>query len=177
MPSGHRSGRIGEKMPGETLTEYNTSDSKWRTHIAPLLEDGYRVKIPFSGLSMFPFIEGGRDEVIIVSAQKRIPKRRDICLYIRNDGTHILHRVHHTDGRSLYMLGDAQTYIEGPVDHDHVIAVTEELIRKGKNISCDCVLYRILSELWLILRPFRPFIMKVYLKARALQARFFQKAR
>lgn len=47
-----------------------------------------------------------------------------------------MHRVHHIDKNGmLYMVGDAQTEIEGPLDPDCVFAIIIKVKRKGKWIQ------------------------------------------
>ncbi|MBU7007240.1 S26 family signal peptidase [Phosphitispora fastidiosa] len=120
------------------------------------------MKIPFAGLSMYPLLAGGRDEVIIAAVSGRHLKRGDIVLYQRKDGTHVLHRIHHINDAAYYMLGDAQTWIEGPVREEEVLAVVTEIIRKEKSILCSNSGYRFISELWLLLRPIRPQLIRIF---------------
>lgn len=137
--------------------------AQWSSAIMPVLAAGHTLRLPFAGLSMFPLLVGGRDEVIIAAASGRHLKRGDIVLYARKDGTHVLHRIHHVKNSMYYMLGDAQTWIEGPIREEEVLAVVTELIRKEKTIRCSERGYRFISELWLLVRPIRPQIIKTVL--------------
>jgi len=134
---------------------------EWMTVMMPLLEGGHMLKICPSGTSMYPFLHGGRDEAFLCSAFGKQLKRGDVVLYVRGDGTHILHRVHHIKGNEFFMLGDSHIWIEGPVDRLSILAVTTYFVRKGRKIQCGNVLYKILSRIWLILRPIRPFIFRL----------------
>jgi signal peptidase len=133
----------------------------WSSAIMPVLFEGHNLRIPVSGFSMSPLIVGGRDEVILSSAEGRKLKRGDIVLYVRDDGTHVLHRVHHITDDGCFMVGDAQTWIEGPVERQKVLAVAEAVIRKGRMISCKGSGYKLISEVWLFLRPVRPVVMRL----------------
>lgn len=133
----------------------------WSSAIMPVLSEGHSFRIPLSGLSMYPLIVGGRDEVILSAAEGRKLKRGDIVLYVRDDGTHVLHRVHHIKDDGCFMIGDAQTWIEGPVVREKVLAVTEAVIRKNRMISCKSFSYKVISAVWLFLRPVRPVIMRL----------------
>lgn len=137
---------------------------QWSSAILPVLNEGHTLKIPLSGLSMFPLIKGGRDEAVLSSTKGKKLKCGDIVLYAREDGTHVLHRIHHLKNDDFFMLGDAHTSIEGPIKRKYVLAVAEAIIRKGKEISCNRVDFRIISTIWLIVRPVRPVIMRVALK-------------
>jgi signal peptidase I len=149
-------------MPGEERIKENIiSASDWFTAIKPLLEDGNLLRISPSGLSMYPFLVGGRDEVFLRSTAVKKPVKGDIALFRREDGMHVLHRIHHIRNNRYYMLGDAQTGIEGPIDGKNVIAVVEAVIWKNRKIDCDNVILKTLSRIWTIIRPFRPIILKL----------------
>lgn len=80
-------------------------------------------------------------------------------MYVSEDGIHALHRIHHVKGRDYYMLGDSQTWIEGPIKEDAVLAIATAIIRKGNKISCSNLFYRLIVEIWLLVRPLRPKIL------------------
>lgn len=133
---------------------------QWSSALLPILAEGRNLKLPFSGLSMSPLLVGGRDEVLITSVLGKRLRRGDIVLYVRKDGTHVLHRIHHVKNNLYYMLGDAHTWIEGPIKEEDVLAVATAVIRKGKIILCSQYSYRIISGLWLLLRPIRPEVLR-----------------
>ena len=160
---------VGAKMRGSieessipTIEGSFIPASVWMEAIKPLFREGYALKICPSGRSMIPFIRGGRDEVLLRSAINARLKRGDIVLYTRTDGIHVLHRVHHIHGELFYLLGDAQTQVEGPLKRSSIQAVAASITRKGREIKCDNRLYRMFSSIWLTLRPFRPLILNLY---------------
>ena len=55
----------------------------------------------------------------------------------------------------FYMVGDNQTHIEGPLQAEQIHGKLIEIIRKGKSISVENIVYRVLSWIWLCLRPIR----------------------
>lgn len=146
-------------MPGLKLKEGYISAAEWAPAILPVLSKGYSIKIPLKGMSMYPLLVGGRDEAVISSIGVKKPGRGDIVLYVSEDGIHALHRVHHVKGRDYYMLGDSQTWIEGPIKEDAVLAIATAIIRKGNKISCSNLFYRLIVEIWLLVRPLRPKIL------------------
>lgn len=134
---------------------------QWSSAILSILNEGHNLKIPLSGRSMFPLIAGGRDEAVISTVLGKRLKRGDIVLYVREDGTHVLHRIHHIKNDDFFILGDAHTCIEGPIKKEKVMAVAEAVIRKDKTILCSRFDYRMISAIWLLVRPLRPMIMRV----------------
>lgn len=155
-------------MSVDELTRGFIPAAQWSAAILPILAEGRNLKLPLSGLSMSPLIVGGRDEVLITSVLGKRLKRGDIVLYVRTDGTHILHRIHHVKNNRYFMLGDAHTWIEGPIEEADVLAVATAVIRKGKMIACSQYSYRIISSLWLLLRPLRPLILRIVKGLRGL---------
>lgn len=133
----------------------------WMKAMLPLVESGHILKICPSGVSMVPFITGGRDQACLRSASGVVLRRGDIVLYRRGGGDHILHRIQRVRDGGYYMLGDSQSWIEGPVRREDILAVVDSFIRKGREYRCDGRAYRALAELWLLLRPLRPFIFSV----------------
>ena len=144
------------------------SATQWSSAILPMLDEGRNLKLPLSGLSMSPLLVGGRDEVLITSVLGKRLRRGDIVLYVRKDGTHVLHRIHHVKNNLYYMLGDRHTWIEGPINKEDVLAVATAVIRKEKMISCSQYSYRIISDLWLLMRPLRPQILRIVRGLRGL---------
>ncbi|AHF11392.1 hypothetical protein [Dehalobacter restrictus] len=51
------------------------------------------------------------------------------------------------------MLGDAQTWIKGPIEKENVLADVTTIMRKGKSIECRNHGYQFIVELWLLLHP------------------------
>ena len=139
--------------------------------LLPILDAGHQLKIPLLGLSMFPLIVGGRDEAVLSAIRGRTLRRGDIVLYVQEDGTHVLHRIHHKKNNEFYMLGDSQTFIEGPINRGKILAVADAVVRKNKTILCNRIDYRLVSSLWLLARPFRFVILRMLIKIRHMLTR------
>lgn len=145
-------------MSGFNLKENVIPAAEWITVIKPLIDNGYNFKLHPMGTSMLPFICGGRDDVLLTSAENRKLKRGDIVLYSRPTGLFVLHRIHHIRGNLFFMLGDAHTSIEGPISRNCIYAVAASVTRKGKEYHCDDILMHFLALSWLLARPFRPYL-------------------
>ena len=126
--------------------------------IEELLEEGKVLRIKPEGYSMYPMFVPGRDEAVIKGIKAGSARRGDVVLYRRKNGILVLHRLHHRGKDGLYMLGDNQVKTEGPLKEGQVIGVLTGFIRNGKYISTNNILYKILSGIWLFMRPVRrPF--------------------
>ncbi len=150
---------------------------EWVPVMLDMLKAGRKLRISPTGFSMYPFLVSKRDEVILIPADRKELQKGDICLYRRDDSLHVLHRLHHITDDGYYMLGDSQTWIEGPLRRDQILAVAESIIRKGRQISCDSRKYLFLYRLWMKIRPLRPAIIWCWRKLRLLNRKKRQEDR
>lgn len=136
----------------------NTTDNFF--NIEQLLRDGNRIKIKPQGYSMYPLFHPGRDEAIIEPVAAADLRWGDVALYRRRQSILVLHRICKIQGQAFYMVGDNQTEIEGPLDPDQFLGRLCAFIHNGHTISVRNPLYRIVSSVWLLLRPVRPVFYK-----------------
>ena len=126
--------------------------------IEKLLAEGKVLRIKPEGYSMYPMFVPGRDEAVIKVAKPGSVRRGDVVLYRRKNGILVLHRLKHRGKDGFYMLGDNQVKTEGPLKEKQIIGVLDGFIRNGKYINTNNILYKILSGIWLFMRPVRrPF--------------------
>lgn len=140
----------------------NTSYSE--KDLVPIMEEviksGGSCKLRVTGYSMTPTLRHLKDSVVLVSPQKRKPKKDEIVFIRRDSGKHVLHRIRKIiDENSFIMNGDAQQWTE-VVRFDQVIGVVESFYRGNKLISCDNKKYKIYMKLWVICKPIRPLIFR-----------------
>ena len=132
-----------------------------KTDIEEILKAGTPVCFKPQGSSMHPTIVEGRDSVVVEPIGEHMLKRGDVALFRRAKdaprypGMLVLHRVHRVKTDGIYMVGDNEKMVEGPLDPSQFIGIMTELIRKGKRISVKNILYRFLTRSWLFVRPFR----------------------
>ncbi|MFQ8878640.1 MAG: hypothetical protein ACLR7N_09060 [Roseburia hominis] len=86
-------------------------------------------------------------------------RRGDVVLYRRENGMLVLHRIYKIGQDGLYLLGDHQTAIEGPVRREQVKGKMTGMVRDGRYMDVGNPGYRMLSVVWLWLRPARRVIM------------------
>ncbi len=142
------------------MQEKTISADEWISKAKFLLEKGMEVKIKPQGLSMLPFIMGDRDDVILKNIARPL-KKGDIVLYRRANGGYVLHRVHHVEGSNLYMMGDSQDFIEGPVFTGQCVALVETYYKKGVLKDNTKLGMRVKYTIWMWLRPFRWKLIKL----------------
>ena len=100
-----------------------------------LVEEGKEVSMMISGSSMNPFLIHQRDYILMKKPEEEL-KAGDMVFFQRNDGAYVMHRIHHINKKEkLFIIGDAQTEMEGPIDKEQVFAIIIKVKRKGKWIS------------------------------------------
>ena len=129
-------------------------------NLEKLIKEKELVQITPEGYSMYPLMVPRRDQVVIKKTDPERIRRGQVWLYRRQSGMLVLHRVWKVRKEGIYMVGDNQTQVEGPLPREAFIGMVVTFIRKGKNFGSGNVLYVILSRIWLLLRPFRMVIMK-----------------
>lgn len=141
-----------------TITVWQEWDMESKADIEQLLKDGNTVQTVINGYSMYPMLVPGRDSVILAPFQGGQPKRGDVVLYRRDGGILVLHRIWRTRQEGLYLVGDNQTQIEGPLRLDQMRGILVGFVRGGRHISTGNVVYRLYAGIWLWLRPLRHVI-------------------
>ncbi len=132
------------------------------------VQEGQNMPLLVSGDSMMPFLKHGRDTVVISKPTEPF-RRGDMVFYIRESGQYVMHRVHHVRGGMLYILGDAQTELEGPVDPGQVFGVIRKVVRKGKILMPGSFCWWFFQEVWVRMVPLRPLAHRCYHLLRRMQ--------
>ena len=140
--------------------------------IEQLLKNGSAVKLKPQGYSMYPLFLPGRDEAVIEHCVPSELHRGDVILYRRVQGILVLHRICRITRDGFYLVGDNQTEVEGPLSPEQIHGKLTGVVRNGKSFSVSYPIYRMLSSIWLFLRPVRPFFWSVT----AFFRRFFSEA-
>ena len=127
-----------------------------------LTEQGREVNMLISGNSMSPFLMHGRDSIRLKKPERKL-RKGDMVFFQRKDGAYVMHRIHHINKEGkLFIIGDAQVDMEGPIDKEQVFAIITKVKRKGKWIAPGDFWWEFFEHIWLHLIPFRRFLMKLY---------------
>lgn len=116
-------------------------------------EDQSIIPLMVTGSSMVPFLLDRRSVVYLKKDSAYVPHRGDIVMFMRVDGSWVLHRVLKVlpDGR-LVINGDGQRWTEIIYPYQIMAHVTC-FVRKKREVSVENKTYRILSRVWMRLRP------------------------
>lgn len=142
--------------------------------IEEILAQGGTSWITVTGSSMYPFLREDMDSVELSKSSLDTIKRGDIVLIKRTTGEYILHRVLRKENNTFYMIGDAQQWIEGPLEPYQLIAVVSSIKRCRHIIKNDNKLMNIAIEFWLRIIPVRHIFIKFFRGIRKLK-RIFNK--
>ena len=133
-----------------------------------LVEEGREVSMMIAGGSMTPFLGHQRDYILFRKPDKPL-KRGDMVFYQRSTGQYVMHRIWKVKPEGFYMVGDAQTEIEGPLGREQIFAIITKVQRKGKWIGPENFWWQFFEKVWIRIVPLRPVIMKAYEVVRKLK--------
>lgn len=120
------------------------------------VKNGGCVRLRITGGSMRPFLNSEGD-CVILSAADNI-NRGDIVFFVRENGQCVLHRIVKIKDDSVFLAGDAQPFIEGPVKKENVLAKVSCAVRRGKNIGEKNAVWLFFKYIWILTVKFRPLL-------------------
>lgn len=126
--------------------------------VLPMIEQGKTVKITVTGFSMYPLVSSRRDAVLLAKAEDI--KVGDVPLFVREDGSYILHRLVGEKDGAFVAMGDYETEKEYPVYRENIVAKAVGFYRKGRYIDCQSAGYRVYSFVWRKVACIRPFLLR-----------------
>jgi hypothetical protein len=145
------------------MCEVKTSKSKDIFKVGTeLLSQGKLIKLTVTGDSMYPFLRHNIDSVELCHTDFSSLHRGDIILIVRNSGDYILHRIIKKTKFGVYIVGDGQKEIEGPIYPHQIVALVKSIYRGNIRILCSNIFLRLLSHLWILLLPLRHLIIRTY---------------
>lgn len=119
-----------------------------------MIRAGQQVLFTPGGVSMRPFIEGGRDSVVLTMCTD--PKVGDMLL-CHTGNRYVLHRLILRDGDHLTLMGDGNIgSTEQCTTADIVGRVVDILTPSGRHKPVTR------GRIWYHLRPMRRYLLKIY---------------
>ena len=133
--------------------------------IKDVIENGNEASFTPNGRSMRPFIIGGKDKVSLIKPVFPL-KKYSVPLYLRKDGSVILHRIVKTfiksDGTTGYVMrGDNTFSDEYTVEEKDIIAVMNHFMHNGKWHCASSPFYIFLCKTWCFIYPLRRFFYRL----------------
>ena len=126
-----------------------------------LVDEGVEVIFPVNGRSMRPFIEGGRDSVLLVKPVDVKPM--DVVLAQVIGGNYVVHRVLSIDGDYATLMGDGNLQGRETCECKKIYAkVTHVVTPKGKRIALYTPFRHFVQKMWVNVLPVRKYLLKLY---------------
>ena len=126
-----------------------------------IAEEGKVVSLRIAGSSMSPFLAHDRDYIYFTKPDREL-KRGDMVFYQRLNGQYVMHRIWKKKEGAYYIVGDAQTEIEGPVRREQIFALIIKVKRKGKILQPGSFWWEFCEHIWIRLVPVRRQLMALY---------------
>ena len=126
-----------------------------------LVEEGREVSMVIAGSSMSPFLIHKRD-VIYFRSPDRPFRTGDMVFYLRDNGRYVMHRICRVRPEGYYLVGDAQTAVEGPIRPDQIFARITKVRRKEQWLTEGCFWWEFFARIWIRVIPLRPAILGLY---------------
>ena len=128
--------------------------------IGKLIEEGQEVIFKPKGVSMLPFIRGGRDSVLLRKADGL--KAGDIALAEISEGRYVLHRIETIEDEMIVLMGDGNLVGRERCRKGDVMAVAVKIIKENKEIDCQSPRHMRMAEIWKRLLPVRRYLLAIY---------------
>ena len=126
-----------------------------------LVSEGIEVTFPVNGWSMRPFIEGGRDSVVLVRPTNVTPM--DVVLAKTDDGRYVIHRVMEMAGDCVTLMGDGNLLGREHTECKQIYAkVTHVVHPNGYKRSLYTPFIQFVQKMWVSLLPLRRYLLKLY---------------
>lgn len=129
--------------------------------IQELLAEKRQAVFTVTGMSMWPFLCHGRDQVVVETCDCHCLKKGDVVLFQTLYGNYMLHRITCLEAEYFESTGDGNCFRDGRFPISCIKARASCFIRKGKVISCDAILWRFIFRIWEMLFPVRPYLLKI----------------
>lgn len=126
-----------------------------------LVEEGETVSMRIVGSSMSPFLIHDRDLITFKAPEGEL-KKGDMVFLQRESGQYVMHRIYAVKPDGYYMVGDAQTEIEGPIRREQIFAVIIKVRRKGKWMEPGNFWWNFFERVWINIIPVRKAVVVFY---------------
>lgn len=142
------------------MTKVTVPNDIFLPEVARMVADGMSVTLRGKGNSMFPFIKGGRDSVVLQKAASL--RKGDIVLAKTTDERFVLHRIIGIEEDHITLMGDGNLIGTEQSTKKDVLAKAVKIIRNGCYIDIDDIKEQRKAVLWYKLRPMRRWLLAIY---------------
>lgn len=151
-----------EKMADRPDTGKMLLPNAWLLgEVERLLEDGQNVTLKATGNSMLPFITGGRDTVTLQPPQAPLQAGQIVLAHLPEE-RYVLHRILHTDGTNLVLMGDGNLSETESCHRNAVKGVVTSILRNGHTIDIQTKSEQRKAKAWQRMLPVRRYLLFIY---------------
>lgn len=130
------------------------------SEVKELLSEGHTVTLRAKGDSMFPFIRGGRDCVVL---QKPVQVQTgDIVLACLPGKRYVLHRIRSMNHEQVVLMGDGNIRGMEICHREDIAGKVLQIIRNNRHVDCSSPAEKRKVRIWQCLFPLRRYILAVY---------------
>lgn len=128
--------------------------------VVRLVDGGEAVTLMTKGVSMLPFIVGGRDSVVL-ERRKDLYPGMIVLAHVKGE-RYVLHRIIAAENDRLTLMGDGNIKGVEYCRPEDVKAVAVRIITPSGEVDCLGPQHMRKAGIWKRLRPFRRIILAVY---------------
>lgn len=132
--------------------------------IEELLAEGRQAVFTVTGMSMWPFLCHGRDQVVVETCSPDTVRKGDVVLLRTCLGNYLLHRVTRIEKDCFETTGDGNCFRDGTFPISCIRARVIRMIRKGKTIECTSRFWKRIFSFWMLLFPVRGILLNILRK-------------
>jgi len=137
------------------------SDEQILSEAIRLVGEGVQVTFPVNGRSMYPFIVGGQESVVLVKPSGLSVGA--VVLAQVEGGRYVVHRIVKMEGDKLTLMGDGNLCGQEHCLVEDVKALAIQVVGKeGKTRSLTSRRHLLAARLWFMLRPIRRYLLKAF---------------
>ncbi len=126
-----------------------------------LVNEGLSVTFPVNGISMLPFIIGGKESVVLV--KPGTPKIGDVVLAWVDGNRYVVHRIISIIGDDIMLMGDGNRVGHEFCQTKDIAARADYVVNeKGRRRYLYSKSQMFFSRLWFRLLPIRRYLLAIY---------------
>ena len=132
--------------------------------VKEVIDRGATATLRVKGHSMRIFLSNGRDLVTLVAPERENLRMGDVVLAEIQPKVYVLHRIIQRTQDQLTLMGDGNVGTTEACTINDVIGIVTLFYRKGrtKPDSVNGWKWKTYSRIWLILTPFRRYILAIH---------------
>lgn len=137
------------------------SDDQILSEAIRLVGEGIQVTLPVNGRSMYPFIIGGRESVVLIKPQEL--RVGHVVLAQVEGGRHVVHRIVQMDGNRITLMGDGNLQGREHCTTETVKALAIQVVGEtGKKRPLYGACGNLCAKIWYVARPIRRYLLKIF---------------